>query len=206
MPATIEPCVERAAPDEWLERLQIFRERFRLGVIDEEKFKEITRAFQFKDDLGHIWMPGAASDQWYRWDRKQWTAAQPPGQLTANDIPLAIAVAWGYRVPEPAAPYKAHVAPGPDLPVPPAPLASASQDRPLAPNPLAGIPPKIVEPPTAPPESRVAPSAPPSTLPPRAGSPPPPPPPPLPGKRALPTDLPERGRTRGRNKPTDLPR
>lgn len=203
MSATIEPRVERASPNEWLKRFEIFRERFRLGLIDEIRFKEITRAFQFKDDLGHIWMPGAASARWYRWDRKQWTAAAPPGQLTANDIPLAIAVAWGYRIPEPPAPYKNHVAPSPESnPPPPAHATVPPAPRgPLAPNPLAGIPPRPVEAPRVPPESRSAPGAPPSTLLPRVEPPPPPP-----GKRVLPTDLPERGNSRGRSKPTNLPR
>jgi len=46
--------IERAAPAQWIERLEIFRERFRLGLINETRFNEIARAFQLKDDLGHI--------------------------------------------------------------------------------------------------------------------------------------------------------
>ena len=95
-----ETSVEQATPTEWIERLEIFRERFRLGLIDETQFKEIVRRFQFTDNLGHIWMPGATTKQWYRWDRTKWSVASPPAQLGASDIPLAISIAWG-QVPAP---------------------------------------------------------------------------------------------------------
>lgn len=151
---------EQATPAQWIERLEIFRERFRLGLIDEPKFKEISRAFQFKDDLGHIWMPGATSNQWYRWDRTQWSVAAPPAILRATEIPLAIAVAWNAQIPSPPAFDKTQIA------------------------------------------ARVAPGA----MPPPSRVETPPAPPPSSNKRARPTDVPERGRTRGSSKPTDLPR
>lgn len=154
-----EATVEQAAPAQWIERLEIFRERFRLRLIDEIKFKEILRSFQFSDNLGHIWMPGATTNQWYRWDRTQWSAAAPPAQLTASEIPIAISFAWTHQVPAPPPLTKTQVA------------ASALP---------RGLPEARFEIPPAPP----------------AGS----------QKRARPSDLPERGRTRGPSKPPDLPR
>lgn len=103
MTGTTETQVERATPAEWIARLEIFRERFRLGLMDANAFKNITRAFQFNDDLGHIWMPGATSNQWYRWDRTHWSAATPPAQLIASKIPASIALAWNRQVVAPIA-------------------------------------------------------------------------------------------------------
>lgn len=150
---------EQATPTQWIERLEIFRERFRLGLLDENKFKEIVRHFQFTDNLGHIWMAGATSNQWYIWDRTQWSVAAPPAQLAASAIPLAVAIAWGHPVP-----------PAPPLEKPPTPNAAAPIE----------IPPARVDTQPAPPAR--------------------------PSPRARPTDVPERGRTRGASKPTDLPR
>ena len=151
--------VEQATPAQWIERLEIFRERFRLGLINETQFKEISRAFQFTDNLGHLWMPGATTNQWYRWDRTKWSAVSPPAQLGASEMPLAISIAWG-QVPAPLGLTKTQV------PSSPAPIQTPPLPRvELAP-----------EPPT------------------RSGN------------RARPSDVPERGRTRGPSKPTDLPR
>ncbi|MCI0476993.1 MAG: hypothetical protein L0Y55_12160, partial [Anaerolineales bacterium] len=63
-----------------------------------------ARAFQFNDDLGHIWMPGTTTNQWYRWDRSQWRVATPPSQLSAPAMPIAISFAWDQQVPAPPAP------------------------------------------------------------------------------------------------------
>ena len=177
--------IERAAPAQWIERLEIFRERFRLGLMDERRFNEIARAFQLKDDLGHIWMPGATSNQWYRWDRTQWRVATPPSQLSASEMPIAISFAWDRQVPAPS-----HAEPSPAPP--------------------SVMPPPRVETPPAPPRAmpppRVEPSpAPPSVMPPSRVETPPTPPARV-QTRPRPTDLPERGATSGRAKPTDLPR
>jgi len=161
--------IERAAPAQWIERLEIFRERFRLGLINETRFNEIARAFQLKDDLGHIWMPGATSNQWYRWDRTQWRVATPHSQLSASEMPIAISFAWDRPIPAPPAP----------------PIPTKNQVA-------LSVPPSVDAPP-APPipiKNQVALDAPPTRVP----------------TRPRPTDLPERGATRSRAKPTDLPR
>jgi hypothetical protein len=98
-----EPRSEQATPAQWIERLEIFRERFRLRLIDEAKFKDILHFFQFADDHGHLWAPGATSDRWYRWDRTQWTPAAPPAQLTAAEMPITISLAWRRSVSPPPA-------------------------------------------------------------------------------------------------------
>ena len=200
MTETIDTQVERATPAEWIARFEIFRERFRLGLIDANAFKNVTRAFQFTDDLGHIWMPGATSNQWYRWDRTRWSVAAPPAQLGATAMPVAMTLAWNRgailapssadapRVqvevpPQPSEPPRAEtkpamIEPAPAIPTPPAtPLARQAcphcRQTYIAP---ARFCPNCGEPLTSDRKSR------------------------------RPTDLPERGVTRGRPKPTDLPR
>lgn len=193
--------MEHATPAQWIERLEIFRERFRLGLIDESKFKAILKAFQFSDGVGHIWMPGATSNQWYRWDRTRWTSAMPPPQLTASNIPEAIAMAWNRRVVSPIA-----IEPSPAQPKLPRGIEQSHpvpmDATPAAPPPtmLRAICPHCGESYIAPAKfcpncgnlitgERVA-SSPAS----------------VPKKPARPTDLPERGVRRKPSKPTDLPR
>lgn len=210
--------MEQTTPAQWLERLEIFRERFRLGLIDESKFKEILKSFQFSDGMGHIWMPGATSNQWYRWDRTKWTSAPPPQQLAASNIPVAIALAWNPQVVAPIELNATQI---------PAEIVRAAPE-----------PPRVVRdagtsvPTNTPPPPMPTPVAPPPPPPPAMTAPPPPSPmtratcphcgqmyiaparfcpncgEPLTSekKSRRPTDLPERGVTRGRPKPTDLPR
>ena len=195
-----EAQVERGTPAQWIERLEIFRERFRLGVIDETKFDEVMRAFQFTDDLGHIWMPGATSNQWYRWDRKRWTAARPPQQLASSKMPSVLVLAWN---PKFVAPIEIDKPPDQAAAAPfrTAPLRMEPERAPVAPPSSA---------PTAPPLARsTCPHCgesyiPPARFCPNCAQP-------LTAqanekKSRRPTDLPERGATRGRAKPTDLPR
>jgi hypothetical protein len=128
-------------------------------------------------------MPGATTNQWYRWDRTQWSVATPPAQLSASNLPLAISIAWG-RVPAPPALTKTQGSPSPaPIRTPPPPRVELAPEPPVRSDPRAR--------PSELPEARGETPPAPST-----GS----------QKRALPTDLPERGRTRGRTKPPDLPR
>jgi hypothetical protein len=161
--------IERAAPAQWIERLEIFRERFRLGLMDERRFNEIARAFQLKDDLGHIWMPGATSNQWYRWDRTQWRVATPPSQLSASEMPIAISFAWDRQVP---APSRVETPPAPPSVMPPPRVETP-------PAPPSAMPPPRVEIPPAPP-ARVPTRPRPTDLPERGAT----------RSRAKPTDLP----------------
>ncbi|MBI4789243.1 MAG: hypothetical protein HY782_19595 [Chloroflexi bacterium] len=194
-----EARVERATPAEWSERLEIFRERFRLQLIDESKFDEVMRAFQFTDDLGHTWMPGATTKRWYRWDRKRWTAAPPPQQLTSANMPTALALAWDRQI---AAPIAIDTKPD---------QAAAAPVRPEPPR-VEGIPPPAYSAPEPPPPPALTRATcphcgesyiPPARFCPNCAEP-------LTGERKAkpgrPTDLPERGTTRSRPKPTDLPK
>jgi len=88
MPEPPEIAYENATPQQLLERLDILRERFRMGVMSVADFNTAIRAFQFKDDIGHLWAPGATSDQWYRWDLDQWTPAEPPRTLLVSQSPV----------------------------------------------------------------------------------------------------------------------
>ena len=195
-----EAQVERGTPAQWIERLEIFRERFRLGLIDEPKFDEVMRAFQLTDDLGRIWMPGATSNQWYRWDRKRWTAARPPQQLATFKMPIAMAMIWNRSLVAPiaidippdqasAVPVKTNVPPMEPKPAPMAPPSSAPTAPMLTRStcPHCGesyIPPARFCPNCAQPLTAQA----------------------IEKKSRRPTDLPERGATRKPSKPTDLPR
>lgn len=237
MAEQMEARIERATPAQWIERLEIFRERFRLGLMDTNAFNDIIRCFQFTDDVGHVWMPGATSNQWYRWDRTRWTSALPPQRLAASNIPIALALTWNRDLVAPIA-MNANLGQGINVPTqtePPrvrsdvrvsAPIAKETnrgQDR--APiqmeTPSLEINPAPVEP--APPPA-ATPALTRATCPhcgqayiapakfcPNCGnlltgervvSPPTS----VPKKPARPTDLPERGTTRSRSKPTDLPR
>jgi hypothetical protein len=88
MPEPPELAHETVSPDELLQRLDIVRERFRTGLITASDFNTAIRAFQFADSVGHLWAPGATSNQWYRWDGNQWTAAAPPPLLKVPQAPI----------------------------------------------------------------------------------------------------------------------
>jgi len=128
---------EQATPAQWIERLEIFRERFRLGLLNESQFKEISSAFQFTDTLGHLWMPGATTNQWYRWDRTKWSAASPPAQLGASNLPLAISISWG-KIPAPPALSQTQVPPSTaPIQTPPPPRVQTPTAPPRRPEPRA---------------------------------------------------------------------
>ncbi|MBI3914660.1 MAG: hypothetical protein HY327_10815 [Chloroflexi bacterium] len=84
-----ESVGERMTPDQLIRRLDTFRERLKYGLMTANEFKEALRLFQFSDDVGHLWAPGATSNQWYRWDRTHWTAAPPPPLLNVPTMPAA---------------------------------------------------------------------------------------------------------------------
>ncbi len=89
-----EPIQEKATPQQLIERLNQIRERYRYGMITPTQFKDILAVFQFVDEAGHLWAPGAASNHWYRWDRTQWTQAEPPGSLSLAHAGLSDTPAW----------------------------------------------------------------------------------------------------------------
>src|SRR5438067_7012020 len=87
MPEPHELAYKSATPKQIIARLDILRERYRVGFFTAADFNATLKAFQFRDDVGHLWAPGATSNQWYRWDMDHWTAATPPARL---NVPQAV--------------------------------------------------------------------------------------------------------------------
>lgn len=90
MPEPPERIFERATPAQLTERLGMIQERVRLGVMPPPAFDEALKLFQFTDDVGHLWAPGVASGRWYRWDRTQWTPADPPAALNVPNLLMTL--------------------------------------------------------------------------------------------------------------------
>jgi hypothetical protein len=88
MPEPPELAYESVAPEVLTERLDIIRERFRTGLLTAADFNAALKAFQFNDELGHLWSPGATTGKWYRWDGDEWTAAAPPSRLKVSQSPI----------------------------------------------------------------------------------------------------------------------
>jgi hypothetical protein len=78
----------KATPAQLVERLAIVRERFLLGLHSPEEYNEILKEFQFADDRGTTWAPGANTDQWYRWERSRWIKDTPPAELNLPALPM----------------------------------------------------------------------------------------------------------------------
>lgn len=89
-----EPIHDKATPEQLIRRLDIFRERYKHGLMTAAEFNEVLKLFQFTDDLGHIWSPGATTNQWYSWNLNEWTPAQPPPLLTVPDMDLTKSPMW----------------------------------------------------------------------------------------------------------------
>ena len=83
-----EIAYEMATPEQLLKRLDILRERFRTGLMSVGDFNTAIKAYQFNDDVGHLWAPGATTSRWYRWDDGKWTVATPPSRLRVNQTPI----------------------------------------------------------------------------------------------------------------------
>lgn len=203
--AASERRVERATSAQWIERLDLFRERFRVGLMEERAFKEVVRVFQFTDDVGHIWMPGATTNQWYRWDWNQWTPNPPPPLLMASNIPVSIAFTWNREL---VAPIEMESGPSESEPTPTLTQPPQAEIQPTPVGPASSSPPPVAQR-TCPhcgvacfAEARFCPMCGQSLVPPAAT------PPPLPAQQkptSLP-DLPGRDLPPKPSKPTSLPR
>jgi hypothetical protein len=88
MPDPPELAYESVTPEQVIARLEILRERYRIGFFTPADFNATLQAFQFTDDIGHLWAPGATTSHWYRWDRDRWTQAQPPARLNVPQSPV----------------------------------------------------------------------------------------------------------------------
>ena len=96
MPDLPESVTETAAPEQLMQALEIFRQRYQQGLMTAREFREMLNLFQFTDEVGHLWSPGANTGQWYRWDRSQWTAAAPPARLK---VPPALSASPRVQIP-----------------------------------------------------------------------------------------------------------
>ena len=83
-----EIAYETVSSEVLLQRLEMLRERLRTGVMSVGDFNAAIKAFQFRDEIGHLWAPGATSGQWYRWDDGKWTPAQAPARLQVDQSPI----------------------------------------------------------------------------------------------------------------------
>jgi hypothetical protein len=139
-----EPIAEKTTPQAVLARLEKIRQTYARGLLPATQFNEMLAVFQFVDDLGHLWAPGAQSNRWYRWDRTEWTPAEPPATLSLADPKLSASPDWFLADSGRAAPPQAPPAPAggiggnPGLAIPPAP-AWSSPPPPQAPLPAGRI-------------------------------------------------------------------
>jgi hypothetical protein len=103
MPDPPETLHQSATPSEILERLEVVRERYRMGVMDLGSFNQTLRLFQFQDAGGRLWAPGAQSGRWYQWNGREWAPGAPPERLQLPELPLELTPA-SERPDLPAAP------------------------------------------------------------------------------------------------------
>ena len=90
MPDPPEILTPTSTPEKILERLEIVREQYRMGLMDPAAFNEVLKIFQFRDEAGTLWTPGARTDQWYRRDGTEWVTANPPARLLLPNLPLEL--------------------------------------------------------------------------------------------------------------------
>jgi hypothetical protein len=94
MPEAPEIVRESFAPEELIRRLEELRQRYSQGALTAAQFNDVLSMFQFNDEFGHLWTPGARTSGWYRWDRTQWTAAEPPRSLALANPRVTGSAAW----------------------------------------------------------------------------------------------------------------
>jgi hypothetical protein len=92
---------DTVSADEVDRRLDTVRARYQTGLLSAAAFQSLLQSFQFKDDIGHLWSPGASSGVWYRWDPSGWTAAQPPARLNVAPETARLIDPLVVRLPEP---------------------------------------------------------------------------------------------------------
>jgi hypothetical protein len=102
MPDPPERVSDRATPQELIRRLDILRGHHRAGLMTAADFNAALRLFQFTDDAGDLWAPGGETGRWYRWDRRQWVAADPPASLQIPEMPLEVLTVLEAAPPTPA--------------------------------------------------------------------------------------------------------
>jgi RNA polymerase subunit RPABC4/transcription elongation factor Spt4 len=89
-----ENVPQRVTPERVMRALAMFRARYDHGLIPVAEFKLLVASFQFVDELGRYWSPGANSGRWYHWDRTAWAADEPPATLLVGDLPFTHTAEW----------------------------------------------------------------------------------------------------------------
>jgi len=95
-PKIPEQFQETATPQSLIRRLEILKNDYRHGGMSAADFNRMLSVFQFKDDEGYIWSPGAQTNQWYRWDGKSWQPLQPPRHLYVPNDPFTSSPQWEF--------------------------------------------------------------------------------------------------------------
>lgn len=88
IPVRPEDLFDTATPDELQQRLDLFRERYLLGLMSPPEFNDLLLEFQFGDSDGRTWSPGVNSRDWYVWREGVWQRAAPPGSLRIRNSTL----------------------------------------------------------------------------------------------------------------------
>ncbi len=104
MPDAPELLSQTSTPQVILDRFELLRDRYRMGLIDAGSFNELLKIFQFRDAGGVLWTPGAKSREWYRWTGRDWTPGNPPDQLVIPAMALDSLAGSGMQS-EPLAPH-----------------------------------------------------------------------------------------------------
>jgi rRNA maturation endonuclease Nob1 len=99
MPEMPEAVRDFFTPQELQNRMEAYRRLHQGGAISAAQFNDFLAVFRFNDGVGHLWTIGATSGKWYRWDRTQWTQAEPPPSLTIANENLQKSGAWVITMP-----------------------------------------------------------------------------------------------------------
>lgn len=91
MPEPPEILVPTSSPAKILERFEEIRERYRMGLIDPLTFNQLLKFFQFRDEAGSLWTPGARTNKWYRREGARWVEKTPPALLLLPQLPVDFA-------------------------------------------------------------------------------------------------------------------
>lgn len=91
MPEPPELVSPTATPADILQRLELMREQYRMGLMDAASFNHVLELFQFPDVTGVLWTPGAQSGRWYQWNGREWVPGNPPERLQIPQMPLELA-------------------------------------------------------------------------------------------------------------------
>ena len=90
MPDPPETLTPTSTPEKILQRLDIIREQYRMGLMDPASFNAVLKDFQFRDEAGALWTPGARTNRWYRREGAEWVPGNPPTRLLLPKLSLEL--------------------------------------------------------------------------------------------------------------------